>query len=136
MFLYLFCYFVVVSNYPSLIAQEEVYEKFVSVWKYYVGESGFLFKALVCPRNVEILSRSQNAEATWDSFAKFLAFLLKKGLVACENLEEQCVAIFKYEWDRTVLTHMTNSFNALTKYHLQYGGSASEFTHLVGFLSK
>lgn len=125
-----------VAHSPSLIRQEAIYEKFVEVWKNYAPETDILFKALICPRNVEILSGSQNADLAWESFAQFVAFLLRKGLVSCENLEEQCVAIFREEWDRNVLTHMTNGFNALTKYYLCYGGSKSEFTFLVSFLSE
>lgn len=135
-FWFVFTNFIAVAHVPFVIGQEMVYEKFTDIWRQYPGETDVLFKALVCPRNVEIFLHSKDIALAWDSFAKFVAFLLRKKLVSCGNLEEQCVAIFRQEWDRNTLTHMTNGFNALTKYYLRYGGSESEFTFLVGFLSE
>lgn len=82
------------------IEQPNIFQGFKQIWICYPSKTtNDLFKSLLCSRNILIFAQSTNVEKSWQVFAHFIANLIKNHLLSCDCFEEQCVAIFKREWD-------------------------------------
>lgn len=101
----LFVYFSVVNR-PDLGVKEIILRHFVKVWNKFYGKSEDLFKNILCNRNIMIMAQPCNDKLVWTSMARFVAFLIKREFVSCDNFEFQCTAFYQKNWNAVIINYL------------------------------
>ena len=93
---------ILVTHRPDLM-EGKLVDNFISVWQ--KVEKYTCLSNLLCPRNVLMLSQSgYPSKQVWTCFARFLACLLKNGILLPEDLEEQYVSLLRITWPQVSLS--------------------------------
>lgn len=59
-----------------------------------------MFSDIMCPRNVMLLAQSMDPNHAWSLFSYLINILLKHSMLNHEQFEEQCVAMYKQDWNK------------------------------------
>lgn len=77
--------------------------------------------------------QSDKQDDTWKAFSLFISDLLEEKMLNCENFEEQCLAMYKYDLDDVTLDKLSKCFGEIAKSRENY--EDEKFTMLLDFLS-
>jgi hypothetical protein len=124
-----------VAHEPSAVTQDETLSKSCDIWRLYYNGCDELFKSLLCPRNVRIFAGAEDKKAAWGAFAGFCARLIERDMLTRDNFESQCTGIFRRDWDKDTLKIVTEFLKSFVGVYSDRGGSASDFTFILEFLS-
>ncbi|CAH0548798.1 unnamed protein product [Brassicogethes aeneus] len=125
-----------ITHHTKLMTNRTIMTNFALIWKTYHANPDNLFKNMISPRNIMLLAQSQNKVNSWDTLARFLAFLMKEKLMESDTFEAQVTAIFRNEWDQGTLKNLTTFIKTFVFCHRDSGGCVSQFTLLLEFLSE
>lgn len=84
---------------------------FIDIWKtenLKSLESATPLTRMLAPRNILLLEKSKTTK-TWETLAIFIKKLLDSDLLTIDCLSDQCVAVFRDEWQ--VVSNISNNNN-------------------------
>lgn len=108
-------FFLAVTFHPHLMTAQ-VQDKIIGLWGGLATSTNKPLFSLAHPptplatlfssRNLGLLHKSTNPNATWDKMEHFLGRLLKSSLILPIGLEDQCLVILKKEWPEDLLRRL------------------------------
>lgn len=98
---------VLIAYRPELLSKEVV-SLFISIWQtteFSVLQVDNPLERILCSRNILLLCQGGTAIATkvWSTLSDFICSLLIHEVLTAEQLESQCVALFRHSWPPAVL---------------------------------